>query len=68
MHAHLTKPVEPEHLFKILGELIWETENRNVYFKCSIDECILAGSFAADPTGADEFILRLLRDSFLHGA
>ena len=30
MNAHLTKPVEPEHLFKTLGELIWETENRNV--------------------------------------
>ena len=29
MNAHLTKPVEPEHLFKTLGELIWETENRN---------------------------------------
>ena len=27
MNAHLTKPVEPEHLFKTLGELIWETEN-----------------------------------------
>ena len=24
MNAHLTKPVEPEHLFKTLGELIWE--------------------------------------------
>jgi CheY-like chemotaxis protein len=31
MNAHLTKPVEPEHLFKTLGELIWETENRNAY-------------------------------------
>jgi CheY-like chemotaxis protein len=30
MNAHLTKPVEPEHLFKSLGELFWETENRNV--------------------------------------
>ena len=29
MNAHLTKPVEPEHLFKTLGELIWEAENRN---------------------------------------
>ena len=28
MNAHLTKPVEPEHLFKTLGELIWEMENR----------------------------------------
>ena len=27
MNAHLTKPVEPEHLFKTLGELIWESEN-----------------------------------------
>ena len=26
MNAHLTKPVEPEHLFRTLGELIWETE------------------------------------------
>ena len=26
MNAHLTKPVEPEHLFKTLGELIWEYE------------------------------------------
>jgi CheY-like chemotaxis protein len=30
MNAHLTKPVEPEHLFKTLGELIWEAENLNV--------------------------------------
>jgi CheY-like chemotaxis protein len=30
MNAHLTKPVEPDHLFKTLGELIWETENQNV--------------------------------------
>ena len=30
MNAHLTKPVEPEHLFKTLGELIWEMENRSV--------------------------------------
>jgi CheY-like chemotaxis protein len=29
MNAHLTKPVEPDHLFKTLGELIWETENQN---------------------------------------
>jgi len=27
MNAHLTKPVESEHLFKTLGELIWEAEN-----------------------------------------
>jgi CheY-like chemotaxis protein len=25
MNAHLAKPVEPDHLFKTLGELIWET-------------------------------------------
>ena len=29
MNAHLTKPVEPEHLFKTLGELIWEAEEQN---------------------------------------
>ena len=29
MNAHLTKPVEPDHLFKTLGELIWETEKQN---------------------------------------
>ena len=29
MNAHLTKPVEPEHLFKTLGELIWEAENES---------------------------------------
>ena len=29
MNAHLTKPVEPERLFKTLGELIWETEHRS---------------------------------------
>lgn len=29
MNAHLAKPVEPDHLYQILGELIWETENRN---------------------------------------
>ena len=29
MNAHLTKPVEPEHLYRTLGELIWEMENRN---------------------------------------
>ena len=28
MNAHLTKPVEPEYLYRTLGELIWETENR----------------------------------------
>jgi CheY-like chemotaxis protein len=29
MNAHLTKPVEPDHLFKTLGELIWESEDQN---------------------------------------
>ncbi len=28
MNAHLTKPVEPEYLYRTLGELIWETENK----------------------------------------
>ncbi len=28
MNAHLSKPVEPDHLFKTLGELIWEAENQ----------------------------------------
>ena len=27
MNAHLSKPVEPEHLFQTLEELIWEREN-----------------------------------------
>ena len=27
MNAHLTKPVEPEHLYKTLGELIYEAES-----------------------------------------
>ncbi|MBQ4382457.1 MAG: response regulator, partial [Oscillospiraceae bacterium] len=27
MNAHLTKPVEPEHLYQTLGELIYEAEN-----------------------------------------
>ena len=27
MNAHLTKPVESDHLFRTLGELIWEAEN-----------------------------------------
>ena len=27
MNAHLTKPVEPDHLYQTLGELIWEREN-----------------------------------------
>ena len=29
MNAHLTKPVEPEHLYQTLGELIWEAENQS---------------------------------------
>ena len=28
MNAHLSKPVEPEHLYQTLEELIWERENR----------------------------------------
>ena len=28
MNAHLTKPVEAEHLFQTLGELIFEAERR----------------------------------------
>ena len=28
MNAHLSKPVEPEHLFQTLEELIWEAENK----------------------------------------
>ena len=28
MNAHLTKPVESEHLYQTLGELIWEAEQR----------------------------------------
>ena len=28
MNAHLSKPVEPEHLYQTLEELIWEAENR----------------------------------------
>jgi len=27
MNAHLSKPVEPEHLYQTLEELIWEAEN-----------------------------------------
>ena len=27
MNAHLTKPVEPEHLYQTLEELIWQVEN-----------------------------------------
>ena len=29
MNAHLSKPVESEHLYKTLEELIWERENKN---------------------------------------
>ncbi|MBQ3866010.1 MAG: response regulator, partial [Clostridia bacterium] len=28
MNAHLSKPVEPEHLFRTLEELIWEARNK----------------------------------------
>ena len=27
MNAHLSKPVEPDHLLRVLGELIYEAEN-----------------------------------------
>ena len=27
MNAHLSKPVEPEHIYRTLEELIWEKEN-----------------------------------------
>ena len=30
MNAHLSKPVEPEHLYQTLGELIWEAENKSL--------------------------------------
>ena len=30
MNAHLSKPVEPEHLYQTLEELIWEDEHREV--------------------------------------
>ena len=29
MNAHLSKPVEPDHLYQTLEELIWEAENEN---------------------------------------
>ena len=29
MNAHLSKPVESEHLFRTLGELIYEAEEQN---------------------------------------
>ncbi len=28
MNAHLTKPVEPDHLYEMLGEMIYEAENQ----------------------------------------
>ena len=30
MNAHLSKPVEPEHLYQTLEELIWEDVHREV--------------------------------------
>ena len=29
MNAHLSKPVEPDHLYQTLEELIWEAENKD---------------------------------------
>ena len=29
MNAHLTKPIEPNHLYQALGELIYQAEHRN---------------------------------------
>ena len=29
MNAHLSKPVEPERLYRTLGEMIWEAEHTN---------------------------------------
>ena len=31
MNAHLSKPVDPEHLYQTLEELIWEKENRHTF-------------------------------------
>jgi hypothetical protein len=28
MNAHLSKPIEPERLFRTLEELIWEAEHK----------------------------------------
>ena len=28
MNAHLSKPVDPEHLYQTLEELIWEAESK----------------------------------------
>ncbi|ETP72982.1 signal transduction histidine kinase [Lachnospiraceae bacterium JC7] len=33
MNAHLSKPVEPEHLYQTLEELIWETDMKDFYKK-----------------------------------
>jgi CheY-like chemotaxis protein len=35
MNAHLTKPVEPEHLYQTLGELIYEAEETAAGFPCA---------------------------------
>jgi hypothetical protein len=29
MNAHLTKPVDPDHLYQTLGELIYEAEEKS---------------------------------------
>ena len=29
MNAHLTKPIDSDHLLRILGELIYEAEHKN---------------------------------------
>lgn len=29
MNAHLSKPVEPNHLYQTLEELIWEAEHQD---------------------------------------
>ena len=28
MNTHLSKPVEPEYLYQILGKLVWEEDHR----------------------------------------
>lgn len=30
MNAHLSKPVEPEHLYQTLEELIWEADRSRI--------------------------------------
>ena len=40
MNAHLSKPVDPEHLYQTLEELIWEAEQK-----------IQLARGAADPDG-----------------